>query len=327
MAGEGPAVIYLQNSGLGNIVNPILSLAHAEVYSIPIFLIVGWRGEPGVSDEPQHVKQGRSTVNQLDLMDIWWRRLDPLDDPIPVLENAWKQMIETDSPVAILIGKDTLAPAVTSYAKKRSNSSLLREKAISVILELINENDLVVATTGKTGREVNELRLAREESLADFLTVGGMGHALSISLGIARSKVQRKVICLDGDGAVLMHMGGLAIVGSEKPKNLTHVVLNNAAHESVGGQPTVAGKIDLKAIALGCGYEAYFHVGDERELIEAWKKMAVLSGPLFLEVDIAMGSRSGLGRPEFSPRENKLSFMEKISTTKASVSDVSENQN
>ena len=308
------AVVYLQNSGLGNIVNPITSLAHSDVYCIPMFLIIGWRGEVGVSDEPQHVKQGRSTPDMLETLDIPHRVITADCDITAELEAAWDEMLKTNAPVAVLIGKGVLksGPPLPSPNIIKSTPSLSREEAIELILDLSDPEDVFVATTGKAGRELFELREQREQQCDDFLTVGGMGYASSIALGVSKALPQARVICLDGDGALLMHMGGLAIIGAESPSNFIHFLLNNESHESVGGQPTVAGQVDFSAVTEGCGYQAYFFADDKVSLMSCWEKAIVTQGPVFIEVSINQSSRKNLGRPKTSPLENKLGFMEKL---------------
>lgn len=314
LATGNPAIVYMQNSGLGNIVNPVTSLAHADVYGVPMFLVVGWRGAPGAPDEPQHVKQGRSTTEMLDLLDIPWWEIDLEADPISVLQAAWAEMSENVRPVAILIRNNVLAKSAKKLAGEAGDrkASLQREAAIAHILELARPTDALIATTGKAGRELYELRQGRQEANQDFLTVGGMGHASSIALGIALEQKSRRVVCLDGDGAMLMHMGSMAVVGALKPENFVHILLNNQSHESVGGQPTVMHVVDTKSIVLGCGYENYVLAEDEQQISEAWAEFDNKQGPFFLEITIAKGARSDLGRPTMTPAENKAAFMKKL---------------
>lgn len=302
------AVVYLQNSGLGNAINPLTSIADKEVYQTPMLLIVGWRGEPNVKDEPQHIKQGRITPGQLELLEIPYQIVDASSDPWEIARWARLQLDDTHSPVAILVKKDTF----TSYKCQRdlaTSASMLRESALEELLELTGDAS-IVATTGKTSREVFELREKRQEKQRDFLTVGGMGHTASIALGAAIGQPNKPVVCIDGDGSTLMHLGALPIIGSQKPANLTHVLLNNAAHESVGGQPTVADRTDFRSIALASGYADYAVASTSDEIRTAWQQLAKVSGPVMLEVLIAIGSRDDLGRPTNTPHENKQAFME-----------------
>ncbi len=302
-------VVYAQNSGLGNCVNPLASLTDPEVYAIPLLLIIGWRGEPGVSDEPQHVKQGRITPRQLELLDIPYHVLASDSDYETILDTVFDEMRRTQAPSAVLVRKGTFEPFT---GKPRMPSpGLRREDALREIVTLADPDDLLVSTTGKTSRELFEIREQRGERHADFLTVGSMGHASSIALGTALGNPRRRVICLDGDGAALMHLGALPIIGNVKPANLLHVLLNNAAHESVGGQPTVAGAMDFEAIVRACGYRYYRRVDDVAGLRRAWRALADgAAGPAMLEIRIAVGARSDLGRPTMTPEQMKTAFME-----------------
>lgn len=308
MATGNHPVVYLQNSGLGNIINPITSLADKDVYSIPILLIVGWRGEPNIKDEPQHIKQGRITIEQLELLEIPYKIVDQTSKADELAIWAKESLTQTSAPVALIVRKGAFA----NYKSKRKgamDSSLGREEALNVLLSLIDDA-CVVSTTGKTSREVFELRVQRGESQHDFLTVGGMGHTLSIALGVAMGKPSKKVVCLDGDGSTLMHLGAIPIVGNIAPDNLVHVLLNNAAHESVGGQPTVADALDFKSIVLASGYSAYAVASRLEDITAAWQLLATQKGPVMLEVRIASGSREDLGRPTSTPIENKQAFMD-----------------
>ncbi len=308
MATGESAVVYLQNSGLGNTINPLTSLADKEVYQIPMLLIVGWRGEPGVKDEPQHIKQGRITPEQLGLLEIPYRVVAPDCDLRELANWSRAQLDETGAPVALLVRKGAFA-AYKSRRQSGTTATLPREHALDLLLGLAGDAS-IVSTTGKTSREVFERRVAREEAQRDFLTVGGMGHTASIALGAAIGRPEKRVVCIDGDGSALMHLGALPIIGSLKPGNLTHVLLNNAAHESVGGQPTVADRIDLRAIALASGYSAHALASTEEEIKTAWQQLADEPGPVMLEVLITTGSRSDLGRPTSTPCQNKQAFME-----------------
>lgn len=301
------AAVYMQNSGLGNTINPLTSITDAQVYKIPVLLIIGWRGEPGIKDEPQHVKQGDITQAQLDLLDIPYFVVDETSDVNELVNMATKSLNEKNSPVALLVRKGAFS-GYKSRRKPTSESTLKREDALNALLELSGES-LVVSTTGKTSREVFELRVKRGEVQRDFLTVGGMGHTSSIALGAALGNPGKKVICIDGDGSALMHLGALPIIGDVKPKNMIHVLLNNEAHESVGGQPTVGGRFDFKAVAKASGYNAYDVASTVAEVREAWHRLDSIDGPVMLEVKITTGSRDDLGRPTTTAEENKLAFM------------------
>ncbi len=305
-------LIYLQNSGLGNVINPLLSLADQDVYSIPLLLMIGWRGEIGIKDEPQHKKQGRVTTSLLEAMEIPYEVLTA-DSGIKEVQVALKAMLsiakKENKPCALLIKKglfeDYKFQSDTLYERP-----LYREQAIEIFINNLNESDIVVSTTGVTSRELFEyrekLKLGHEK---DFLTVGGMGHASQIALGIALQKKDRQVYCLDGDGSLIMHMGSLAINASMDCKNFKHIVFNNCAHDSVGGQPTVGGKIDMRSIALNVGYKWGKVVSEESEVRLALNEIANIDGPALLEMQVKKGFRKDLGRPTTTPTQNKEMFM------------------
>lgn len=307
-----PAVVYLQNSGTGNAVNPLLSLADPEVYSIPMLLVIGWRGEPGVKDEPQHVKQGRRMTELLDSMEVPWFLLPrETADAETVIFEAVAAMREQMGPVAILVRKETFAPyelahdAVTSYPMNR-------EEAVKRIVRQLGADDLIVSTTGKTSRELYEYRMAEHSECHDFLTVGGMGHTASIAMGLARARPERLVVCLDGDGSVIMHMGALGVIGNAASPNLMHIVINNGAHDSVGGQPTVGFEIDIPGIAAACGYREAHSVSEPRALEAEIARLRGEPGPTLLEVRVNKGARADLGRPKSTPAQNRDALMKHI---------------
>ena len=317
LANQGPGVVYLQNSGLGNLLNPIASLAHRDVCAIPVFLVIGWRGEPGVVDEPQHTKQGGCTTDLLDLLDIPWWVIEPHADAASVLESAWSEMLHRESPVAVLVRnkffKATKGEENRGAAFEQAQS-LRREQAIELLLELIQPEDVIISTTGKTSRELHDLRATRNEVVEDFLTVGGMGHASSIALGVALAQPDRRVVCLDGDGAALMHLGAVATIGARKPQNFVHVLFNNRAHESVGGQPTASPGLNFKALSAACNYEQYVYAETKEQLRGAWVEVTNRKGPAFLEISISQGSNPALGRPTDTPAANKACFRKKMAT-------------
>lgn len=305
-------LVYLQNAGLGNTVNPLASLADPEVYGTPMLLVIGWRGEPGKKDEPQHVKQGRITRGQLDLLEIPHWVVDGDTDIEATLDAAWQVMIREHRPTALVVRAGALSEVKLAGKSTEEQPPLLREAAIERLLDLLQPQDCVVATTGKTGRELFELRAKRGDPQQDFLTVGGMGHTASIALGIALAQPQRRVVCLDGDGSLLMHMGAMPVIGALRPDNLLHVLLNNRAHESVGGQPTVAGQVDFSAIAGACNYACYFAAHSLDEISKAMAALADMNGPVLLEVHLGQGSRKDLGRPTRTPQQNKQAFMQHL---------------
>jgi phosphonopyruvate decarboxylase len=306
-------LVYLQNSGLGNIINPLLSLADKEVYSIPMLLVIGWRGEPGVPDEPQHTKQGRVLLPMLEAMEIPYSLLGPdVDHPETLVKDALAHVQKTSAPFAFVVKKGAFKPFTISRVAT-PDFQLSREEAIQQVLDVLKAGDLVVSTTGMPSREVYESRSRKGEGhQRDFLTVGGMGHASQIALGIALQQPARAVYCLDGDGALLMHMGSLAINGSLKPRNLTHIILNNGAHDSVGGQPTVGLGIDVPGIARAAGYEHACRAQTSQELHSCLLDLQKSIGPNLLEVRVHCGARKDLGRPATTPAQNKKAFMDFI---------------
>lgn len=303
------AMVYMQNSGLGNTVNPLTSLADPEVYKVPMFLVIGWRGEPGVKDEPQHVKQGRVTLEQLDVLEIPHWVLDASSDVGSTLDSAFASMLERNAPVALLVRKDSFAK-YKPQSTRTETSTLAREAALEQVLQLCADDDLIVSTTGKTSREVFELRVKHGQKQRDFLTVGGMGHTASIALGVAIGQPDRRVVCLDGDGSLLMHMGCMPVIADYKPKHFVHVLLNNGTHESVGGQATSAGQVNFNQLANAVGYAGYAVANDVATLQQAWQTLVSEQGPVLLEVKIKNGSRDDLGRPTTTAEQNKLAFME-----------------
>lgn len=311
-----PACVYMQNSGQGNVVNPLASLADPDVYSIPMLLVIGWRGMPGVHDEPQHVKQGKITLDLMNTLGVPTEVLPETTVKACVcVKKLLKRAVKESRPVAVVVRKGLFE----EYKLKNKEADIAKTKRETVIEKIIRElprNAVIVSTTGMISREVYETRvrlgMGHER---DFLTVGSMGHASQIALGIARAQPKRPVVCLDGDGASIMQMGNMAIVGQSGCGNLTHIVLNNAAHDSVGGQPTVGGRICLKKIAAACGYE----VGSEVKVRGAIERSEIAEGlreqratPLFVEIKVAKGARADLGRPKEPPQVNKKLFMKTL---------------
>ena len=306
-------VVYLQNSGLGNIINPVASLMNGRVYGIPCVFIVGWRGEPGVHDEPQHVFQGEVTLRLLEDMDIrtFVISRDTTEDEAARALAEFRPLLDAGKQVAFVVRKGALEyDGKTVY---HNDYTLTREEAIRRVTAAAGPEDVIVSTTGKASRELFEIREARGEGHErDFLTVGSMGHSSSIALGIALQQPHRRVFILDGDGAVLMHMGSLALMGANRPGNVIHLVLNNSAHETVGGMPTVAGQMNLPQVALGCGYPHAACVSDASSLDAALAQAMARRELTLLEVKCALGSRPDLGRPTTTAVENKRALMGKL---------------
>ncbi len=304
------ACVYMQNSGEGNIINPLASLTDKEVYNIPVLLLIGWRGRPGVHDEPQHVKQGKITTGLLNTMGINFDVLSKDEEKAAVqIEKAVAAMQSTKEVYALVIEKDTFE-SHTLQNVEVNDLAMTREEAIRTVAAAAGEQDAIVGTTGMISRELFEYRESVNEGHErDFLTVGAMGHASQIALGIALMKPSRTIWCFDGDGASIMHMGSMAIVANKAPRNLVHVVFNNGAHDSVGGQPTVGLKIDLPAIARAVGYKEAYSVDSKEALLQVLETMKSATGPIFLEVKVKKGNRKDLGRPTTTPVQNKEALM------------------
>ena len=304
-----PACVYMQNSGEGNIINPLASLTDPEVYNIPVLLLIGWRGRPGVHDEPQHIKQGKVTLDLLATMGIGYAILSKEESQAGKQIEKAIEALSRKEVYALIIEKDTFE-SYQLLNVEQNGLSLTREEAIQTVASTLSDKDCIVSTTGMISRELFEYRTAKGQSHErDFLTVGSMGHASQIALGIAIAQPDRKVWCFDGDGAMIMHMGSLAIIGDKAPKNYVHVVFNNGAHDSVGGQPTVGLKIDLKAIANAVGYPHAFSVDNKADLSVILSEAKNLDGPILLEIKVRKGNRKDIGRPTTTPAYNKDLFM------------------
>lgn len=307
-----PALVYLQNAGIGNTINPLVSLADPEVYGIPMLLLVGWRGQPGSTDEPQHMKQGRVMEPLLEALELPWTTLPTdRDEAVGCLAGALREAKERSTPYVILVEKGTFAPFEGGSPSTRQDRELSsREDALVALLEATDDEGIFVVTTGMLGRELYEHRVkSGSPGDRDFLTVGGMGHCCSIALGIAQEQPNREVWCLDGDGSVLMHLGSLAVIAGQGPENLYHVVFNNGVHDSVGGQPTVMRSVDLAAAARAFGYRYASTVSDVSTLDGVVTEMRSRSGPSLIDLHVRPGNRDGIGRPVRSPSQAKTVFM------------------
>lgn len=304
------ALVYMQNSGLGNAVNPLLSLADPDVYSIPMLILIGWRGEPGVKDEPQHVKQGKV---QLDLLDSIKLRYDIISAD----DTEWQQKIKKgidiaisdNRPYAIIVKKGTFEK-YNVVEDKVKTELMTREEALEILLQHIPNDAMIVSTTGKTSREIFEIREKNDEPhFKDFLTVGSMGHCSSIALGVALAQPKRKVICIDGDGAFIMHMGSLAAIGKAQPSNFYHILMNNYVHESVGGQDTAIDAIDVQGVVNSSKYAGVSQINNTSDLENKIDNILSGQGPQFLEIKLKPGSRADLGRPTIKPIDNKRNLI------------------
>lgn len=309
-----PACVYMQNSGEGNIINPLASLTDQEVYNIPVLLLIGWRGRPGVHDEPQHVKQGKVTTGLLNVMGVNYEVLSKEEDKAAKQIDKAAKALANKEVFALVIEKDTFEDYKLQNVEV-NDLTMSREEAIQTVAAALGEKDCIVSTTGMISRELFEYRAAMNQGHErDFLTVGSMGHASQIALGIALAQPDRRVWCFDGDGAAIMHMGSMAIIANKALKNYVHVVFNNGAHDSVGGQPTVGLKIDLPAVAKAVGYKATISVdgkeGLEKELSTLNSQLSTVGGPVLLEIKVKKGNRKDLGRPTTTPIQNKEALMQ-----------------
>lgn len=303
--------VYMQNSGQGNVINPLASLTDREVYHIPMLLLIGWRGRPGVHDEPQHVKQGKITTGLLNVMGVNYEVLSK-DEAVAEkqMAKAMESISLTGDVFALVVEKDTF-DSYTLQKNAVNDYELTREEAIQMVASAMENDAAVVSTTGMISRELFEYREAQQQGhQRDFLTVGSMGHASQIALGIAMEKPHRRVYCFDGDGAALMHLGGMAIVASKATANYIHVVFNNGAHDSVGGQPTVGHRVDLPAIAKAVGYKDAWRVDTREALSASLQTLPGVEGPVMLEIRVRKGNRKDLGRPTTTPIQNKEALME-----------------
>lgn len=308
-------VVYMQNSGEGNIINPVASLLNDKVYGIPVIFVIGWRGEPGIHDEPQHIYQGEVTIKLLDDMDITSFVIgkDTTEEQLEDKMTEFKELLKKGKNVAFVIRKGALTDS--PKVDYKNDNSMLREEIIRHIVKISGE-DPIISTTGKASRELFELREANKQSHKyDFLTVGSMGHSSSIALGVALNKTNTKIWCIDGDGAVLMHMGAMPVIAANKPNNLIHVVINNGAHETVGGMPTVASNIDVVAIAKACGYPNAVSVDSFDKLDDELQKAKSKNELSLIEVKCSIGAREDLGRPTTTALENKQNFMDYLNKT------------
>jgi len=310
LAQKSIPLVYMQNSGLGNAINPLLSLCDSDVYSIPLLVLVGWRGEPGVKDEPQHTKQGKVQLELLKALDIPYKIISQNDNQFAMQISNGVEIAKTENrPVVFLIKKGTFEKYTTEI-EKSPIQCMKREEALEIILRNLDDNAIIVSTTGKTSREIFEIREKNGQSHEqDFLTVGSMGHCSAIALGIALAKPLRQVVCIDGDGAMLMHLGSLTSIAILKPKNFRHILMNNEVHESVGGQKTAAKELDMTAIVNSLGSSKIFNAKTPADLEQKFIDFVSCPGPSFLEVKIQSGSRENLGRPTIKPVDNKENFM------------------
>ena len=311
LGSKSTPAVYLQNSGLGNALNPLISLAHKNVYQIPILLIIGWRGEPGTPDEPQHQAQGLITLPLLDICGIPHVQLSRDTSENQIIEFVKRSSLTNGGPFAIVVSKDGLS-VKNEIMSRQTDSLLTRASAVKAIIQGINNKDVVVSTTGKLSREMLAIRESDLENHADFLCVGGMGHASSISVGLAISTPHRRIFCLDGDGALQMHLGSAATIGELSPKNLFHFVFNNGTHDSVGGQSVTAPSIDYQTLFKAFGYQNRFTATTVTEIEKLLSFCYQNNGPILIEVKVKGGDSNNLPRPTESPIMAKIKFQKLI---------------
>ena len=307
IATEKVPLIYMQNSGLGNFINPYTSLLYEDIYKIPFLLLIGWRGEPDSVDEPQHQFQGKITLQLLKLLEIKFLVIDSESNFDEIFQTI-NSSISKKEPLALVVKKGTFEKDDRFFEKSEHLET--RKNALSKVVNNFSKETLFISTTGKLSRELYELRKNNNQEHNDLYVVGGMGHASAISTGILYGIRNKTVVCLDGDGAVLMHMGNLGILGNSGMKNFVHIIFNNSAHESVGGQPTIYNLIDSKNLYKSLGYKEVFLIEDLEDLDDL--EMLNLTGPALIEIKVQNSSDLNLMRPDKTPLENKNSFIKKI---------------
>lgn len=310
LAAGKPSCVYMQNSGIGNIVNPLASLANRDVYGIPMLFVVGWRGEPGVKDEPQHVFQGKITCELFETLSVPYRVIDQdtSDEEMDaILVEAEKILFQGDQ-FAVIVKKGTFEKEAPF--EWTNGNQMVREEVLGSILKGLSRETVIVSTTGKISRELYE---QSEAIYGDhdniFMTVGGMGHASMIALGIAKNRPDKRIVCIDGDGAALMHMGALPFIAAQAPENFYHIVINNQAHESVGAMPTGCQQAEFARIAQAAGYRETGKLADMESVQRIGEWVQKMTGPVLWEIPVSLQVRSDLGRPKESARENKEGFM------------------
>jgi phosphonopyruvate decarboxylase len=294
---QKPALVYMQNSGLGNAINPLISVCHPKVYSIPMILMIGWRGSGNENDEPQHQLKGKITKKILKLLNIKFLVLKNLKD-LKKIKSLIYYSKNKKTPVAILIKDGTLYLNNNCKKNDKSNYYLTREIVINELLNKIKRNTRIISTTGYTSRELFQIRNNKKyKNGKDFYMVGGMGHSSMISLGYSLNS-KNQVICLDGDGSLLMHMGSLISTGLKSKSNFKHILLNNGSHESVGNQKIDTLKVNFKNISKSFGYKTYYLSKNNLSFIKNLRKFLKLKGPSFFEILIKSQSIKNLSRPK-----------------------------
>lgn len=303
-------IVYMQNSGIGNATNPLLSLTHDCVYGIPMILVIGWRGDPAINDHAQHKKQGELTPVLMKDMDIPYEILDDENTVIQKFEWAVSKTKEISSPVALIAKKAILTEKVKKQEYPESGL-MNREEAVSAVVDVLGEDAIYLGTTGRATREVHEqLKIHGVSEGHEFQNVGSMGHVSSVGLGIALAKPEQKVVVFDGDAATVMHMGALATNCRYKAGNMIHIVLNNGVNESVGGQPSAGYLVDLTKIAAACGYKTSVHAVTRKEELQTLVREHKNDGmPLFIDVHVRQGIRSDMPKLIIDHKAQKKALM------------------
>lgn len=313
MATGNIPLVYMQNSGIGNATNPLLSLTHNCVYGIPMILVIGWRGDPSINDHAQHKKQGELTPVLMKDMDIPYEILDNDDTVIEKFTWAVTKAKEISSPVALIAKKAILTQ---KEKKQQYPESILmnREEAISAVIDVFGEDAIYLGTTGRATREVHEqLKMHGIGEGHEWQNVGSMGHVSSVGLGLALACPDKKIVVFDGDAAAVMHMGALATNCRYKASNLIHIVLNNGVNESVGGQQSAGQLIDLTGVAKSCGYRNIGHAVENKE--ELQQVMRTLPGddmPAFVDVHVRQGIRPDMPKLNIDHKAQKEALMKYI---------------
>ena len=313
MATGNIPVVYMQNSGIGNATNPLLSLTHDCVYGIPMILVIGWRGDPSINDHAQHKKQGELTPVLMSDMDIPYEILDADDTVIDKFTWAVNKAKEISAPVALIAKKAIL----TQKEKKQTyaDSKLMnREEAVAAVVDVIGEDAIYLGTTGRATREVHEQLIAHGIGEGhEWQNVGSMGHVSSVGLGLALARPDKRIVVFDGDAAAVMHMGALATNCRYKAGNMLHIVLNNGVNESVGGQPSAGYLIDLTTIAKACGYRTVGHpVETKEELQQIVRENHSGEMPLFIDVHVRQGIRSDMPKLNIDHKAQKETLMKNL---------------
>jgi len=304
-------LVYMQNSGIGNATNPLLSLTHNCVYGIPMVLVIGWRGDPSIDDHSQHKKQGELTPVLMKDMDIPYDILNADNTVIEKFKWAVAKAKEISSPVALIVKKAILTEKIKKQVFPTSEL-MNREEAISHVIDVLGNNAIYLGTTGRATREVHEQVNAHQiETGHEFQNVGSMGHVSSVGLGIALAKPLQKVVVFDGDAAAVMHLGAFATNCRYKAGNLIHIVLNNGVNESVGGQPSSGFLINLTKIAEACGYQTPGHFIDTSEELQQFiQENQNNDMPLFVDVHVRQGIRNDMPKLNIDHQAQKYALME-----------------